>query len=243
MERRMKRLNIDASKARATDNGAGGMLEGHASAFGNVDLQGDIIQRGAFAKTISERIPARKIKLMAQHAGTTNSVLDVIGTVTEATEDEAGLYIKADFADTQAAQDVRKLVKGQHVSGLSVGFWVMDGEPLTGDSGGMLIKEAKLEEVTVTAFPANELARITASKSLQEYEKALSEIEQMTDDVARADAVRRLRSELVDGNLEKAIARLKTLEAPRQTTANSAGIYEVRAQIARARLRLQTLMN
>ena len=37
------------------ENGPVGIIEGYASTFGNVDVVGDIIEAGAFAKTIREK--------------------------------------------------------------------------------------------------------------------------------------------------------------------------------------------
>ncbi len=42
-------------------------FEGYASRFWNVDLQGDVVARGAFTKTVQERLPKRLIKVLWQH--------------------------------------------------------------------------------------------------------------------------------------------------------------------------------
>jgi len=42
-------------------------FEGYASTFGNEDLVGDIVEKGAFKKTIQERLPKNLIKVLWQH--------------------------------------------------------------------------------------------------------------------------------------------------------------------------------
>jgi len=150
----VKELNPDIN-----DNGE---LFGYASTFGNQDVSGDVIYQGAFSKTL-ERINTKSIPLMAKHFIHGGDGLDVIGSVIEAKEDERGLLVRAVFASTQIAQDMRTLVKEKHIKSMSVGIQLIQYDR-NGD-GGYAITEAKLMEVTLTAFPSNKEADILSAKS------------------------------------------------------------------------------
>jgi HK97 family phage prohead protease len=106
---------------------------------------------------------------MVRHFKHGGDTLEVIGTVTGAREDEYGLWIHAELSSDPVAQEARAKVAEGHVSGLSIGYipisqreTVMDGEVV------LELREIKLMEVTLTPFPANELAEVTAAKSAEE---------------------------------------------------------------------------
>lgn len=167
-ETRITRFNPHA-KLHAKVDGDTGYIEGYAAVFGNVDQQGESIRKGAFAKTIQDRVPAGKCKLMVRHFAHGGDTLEVIGTITEAKEDEFGLWIHAELSGVQIAQDTRQKVTEGHVKGLSVGYNVMDWGfvEMDGKADIIELRELRLLEVTVTANPANELAAITAAKALE----------------------------------------------------------------------------
>src|SRR5690554_738163 len=101
-----------------------GYIEGYASVFGNVDYDGEVIEKGAFTKTLLEGLPSRKIKLVDFH----NAWLDsdyIIGVVEEASEDEHGLWFKARFSSVRRAQDVRTKIKEGILEALSIGYEVV----------------------------------------------------------------------------------------------------------------------
>ena len=244
-------LSIDVAECKAMGAASGkGWIQGYASTFNNVDLQGDVIRPGAFAKTISERVAAGKVKLMVQHMTHAMMATDVIGTIAEAREDEKGLWIHADLASTKVAQDVRKLISEGHVTGLSVGFWPLDCGEITMEDGKKVleIKEAKLAEVTVTAFPANEEATILSVKTADTVTTELEDIEGIEDDEARADAVCRLKAKMFGEGTDVAIVeriarRLQELEAPKPTvTLSEADERAVHRRLADKKARLAKLL-
>lgn len=59
-------------------------FEGYSAAIGNRDLGNDVIQPGAFDKTIKERVASKSIKLLDQH--NSRSTADCWGTVVDAKE-------------------------------------------------------------------------------------------------------------------------------------------------------------
>jgi hypothetical protein len=144
-----------------------GSIEGYAAIFGNVDSQGERIIKGAFTKTIKERVPAGKVKLMIVHMCNGGSTKECIGTVTQAKEDDVGLWIHADLSSDQTAQDSRAKAREGHVTGLSIGYNTL-GKSESEVSGEIVmdLTEIKLLEVTLTPFPANELAGVTSAKSI-----------------------------------------------------------------------------
>lgn len=148
---------------KATDDAQ--TLEGYASTFGNVDLGGDVVVKGAFKKTIAN-IKANGIPLLADHVPSVNSVL---GTIYDAVEDGKGLKIWAKFSSAQSAQDARtKLVEG-HVNRMSIGYELPDGGFKFGDKDGRRVRyltEIKLWETSVVVFPMNPEAVISTVKSM-----------------------------------------------------------------------------
>jgi HK97 family phage prohead protease len=153
-----------AFEIKAVDEGAG-TIEGYASTW-NIDQGNDIITKGAFAKTIKERVPAGKVKLLDSHRWDATST---IGTIIEATEDDHGLYIKAKFASSPDAQAIRTKVMEGHLDRMSIGYIAVKERYENDKVHGLVrhLDEVKLYEVSVVAFPMNEEAQITSVKSLE----------------------------------------------------------------------------
>ena len=70
----------------------GGTFVGLASVFDNVDHHGDIVRRGAFAKSLSSGSP---IPLLWEHKS--DDPRNFVGDVVEATETDDGLAINGRF--------------------------------------------------------------------------------------------------------------------------------------------------
>ena len=141
-----------------------GYLEGYASVFGNPDLGGDVVEKGAFTKTLKERLKKGAIKLFDSHMlhqGTDA----VIGLVEEAAEDDYGLTFKARFSSTTRAQDVRRKVQEGILNALSFGYEVVK-DAMDPSKKVRLLKELKLYEVSVVPWGMNPKAMIEAVKGL-----------------------------------------------------------------------------
>lgn len=159
----IQRLIVPVDWKAASDDGESGTLEGYLSTFGNTDLQGDVIERGAFAKTVN-RVNKDGIPLLADHNA---SVRDVLGTIVQASEDSHGLKIKARFASDPDSQAVRQKLLDGHLKAMSIGYepkeWGIreeaDGQRVR------VLKEVKLWEGSVVVFPANPEALVGAVKS------------------------------------------------------------------------------
>ena len=145
-----------------------GEFSGYAAVFGNVDSGGDIIEKGAFAKTIVEDFA--RIKILSQH----NSYDLPIGKPLELREDEKGLYIRGKISDTQTGRDIRTLLKDGVLAELSIGYDAVDFE-WDGDSGIRHLKEIKLWEVSIVTWAMNDQAKIEDVKSLEPKLKLMKE--------------------------------------------------------------------
>ncbi len=132
-------------------------FEGYASTFGNEDLVGDIIENGAFRKTIAERGPlgSNDIKLLWEHRG-------AFGMPVKMYEDDYGLYVIGEASDTQENKDRLVYMRDGVVKSMSIGFSIPEGKSWFEDDGWTRhIQEVKLYECSPVTFPANEAAVIT----------------------------------------------------------------------------------
>jgi HK97 family phage prohead protease len=179
-----------------------GWLEGYAAVFGNVDAQGEVIRKGAFAKTITERVPAGKVPLMVVHRRDGGDAMQIVGRIVEAREDDVGLWIRAEFGSDADSQAARAKVADGLVRGLSIGYTVI-GEAAAQYAGQPVTElvEIKLLEVTLTAFPANEQAGVTMAKSIGPEAPPADPPQAPAPQAARTDwdaAIRRRRIRLIE---------------------------------------------
>ena len=134
------------------------------------DSYGDIIEPGAFTKTIEKRKESgHPFPLCWNH-----DFSSVIGVVDTIEEKENGPYIEASFLDTALAQDVRKMVQSGAVYQFSFAYDVLKSrEPNAEEkSNGVLnvLQELEVFEVSVVTVPANQNAVVTDIKSAIEAE-------------------------------------------------------------------------
>lgn len=134
-------------------------FEGYASTFGNVDLGGDVVVRGAFKRTLEAHKAAGTMPGMFWM----HNPDQVAGVWKEMREDEKGLYVKGELADTQLGNEVRTLLKIQAVRGLSIGFRTIERD--FAEDGTRLLKELELWEVSVVSLAMNPLAQVSGVKT------------------------------------------------------------------------------
>ena len=127
-----------------------GEFEGMAAVYGNVDMQGDRIEAGAFAGDDGIEVP-----LLWMHKG------DSIGVGKLAHLPE-GIQIKGRILlDTEAGREAYARLKAGAAKGLSVGFRLLNSI-----AGAVRrITRGAIAEVSLTPFPANPNALVTAFKS------------------------------------------------------------------------------
>lgn len=142
-------------------NDESGEFSGYAAVFGNEDDGHDIIQKGAFTKTIADDFD--RIKILSQH----ESYDLPIGKPIELREDEKGLYIKGKISNTSKGRDILTLMRDGVLNELSIGYDAV-GVEFDGKTGVRYLKEIKLWEVSIVTWAMNDQAKIDDVKSLAE---------------------------------------------------------------------------
>lgn len=154
-----------------------GEFEGHGSIFGNEDLGGDVVMKGAFRKSLEKHREANSLPQMFWM----HKPDQVPGKWVSMSEDQNGLRVKGVLADTPLGNEIRTLLKMDAVKGLSIGYSTVDQE--WKDDGTRLLKEVELWEVSVVSLPMNPLAQVAHAKSrlseIGEYVPTLKEFERI----------------------------------------------------------------
>lgn len=135
-------------------------IEGYAATW-DLDQTNDIINKGAFTKTIDEGFKNGRVKMLWQHDAP-------LGMPTEMFEDDRGLYVKGKISRTQLGDEALELMRDGVVDRMSIGFSIPQNKSGFTDEGVRIISEVKLFEFSPVTFPANEAAHILAVKSLHE---------------------------------------------------------------------------
>ncbi|MBN7759988.1 HK97 family phage prohead protease [Nitratireductor aquibiodomus] len=135
-----------------------GTFSGYASVFGVLDSYKEIVQPGAFTKSL-QRYPAHKVKLLWQHDRT-----EPCGVWLSFEEDAHGLKATGRILlETTRGREVHALMKAGAVDGLSIGFRTIR-DSMDRAKGARLLHEVELREVSIVSFPANEEATVTTVK-------------------------------------------------------------------------------
>ncbi|WP_291810829.1 HK97 family phage prohead protease [Limnobacter sp.] len=142
-----------------------GSFSGYGSVFGNVDQGGDVVQRGAFTKSLNEyRAKGEMPALLWQHDHD-----QPIGIWTKAVEDDRGLYLEGRLLkdDVRQAAEAYALLKARAIKGLSIGY-VTKESSYNVDSDTRTLIEVDLWEVSLVTFAMNQAAGVTSVKKLCE---------------------------------------------------------------------------
>ena len=138
-----------------------GEFSGYAAVFGNVDDGMDVIEKGAFTKTIKEDFD--RIKILALH----NDNWLPVGKPIELREDNKGLFIKGKISNTAMGRDIRTLLKDGVLNEMSIGYDVVRFD-FDSEEGIRHLKEIRLWEVSIVTWAMNEQAKIEEVKSIAE---------------------------------------------------------------------------
>lgn len=133
-----------------------GEFEGYAAVYNNEDRRGDVIQRGAFTRTLQTN--GADVPILWQH----NMDQPIgVGTLSDSSD---GLLIKGQLnLDVTQAREAYSLLKQGAVKGLSIGYDALQWE-WVGDVRHL--KEIRVWEVSAVTFPANPLAQVISVKAL-----------------------------------------------------------------------------
>lgn len=136
-----------------------GEFEGYASTFGNVDVYGDRILKGAFAESLEEE--GDRVKVFYGH----DYWVPPIGKPKALTEDEHGLHTVTKVLDTPLGKDTLLGIREGVLDALSIGFTPKDWHIIEEDETRIReISRIRLMEYSVVPWGANELAQITGVK-------------------------------------------------------------------------------
>lgn len=177
MNNKIEYKTFELKLDKVEENQSEGVVKGYASTFGNVDLGLDVVDKGAFKKTIKES--GGKFPILADH-----NPYEQIGVNVVAVEDETGLYVEGALdLNVQKAKERYSLAKmalkyGMR-AGLSIGYYTIKAEPDRENPRIRRLKELKLMEYSLVTFPMNTEAMITAAKSVGAIDKARFLIEQL----------------------------------------------------------------
>lgn len=156
----MRRKTTDLSIKELNESGH---FSGFGSIFGNRDRQADIVERGAFTKSLElHRSKGTSPVLLWMHDQS-----QPIGKFTRITENERGLHVEGQLAlKTARGAEAYELLQMEAVRGLSIGFTVpANGSEYDHNTKSNRLKQIDLHEISIVSIPANEDALIAEVKS------------------------------------------------------------------------------
>ncbi|NKX46300.1 HK97 family phage prohead protease [Roseicyclus persicicus] len=163
-------------------------IAGYASLFGACDQGGDIVERGAYAGSLSRLAEAgRRVKMLWQH-----DPAEPIGIWDEVREDGRGLFVKGRLLKEVArAREAAALIEAGAIDGLSIGYRTLratkDGQ------GRRLLSEVELWEVSLVTFPMLPDARVNAPAEAAKGAEDLRELARAFEDARARLAAREPR--------------------------------------------------
>lgn len=189
-----------------------GIVSGYFAMFGNKDLDGDIIERGAFTKTIQERGPQGKglIKYLLDH-----DRYKAVAKIQSLEEDSKGLRYTAKIGTHSLGQDFMKMIESELINQHSFGF-VTIKEMYDSQAKANRIKEVMMHEGSAIQFlGANPETTFIDLKSVEDHLQYLDRLEKF---IRTTDAT--------DETIITLETRLKSLTAllkPTDVTLNDKG--------------------
>jgi HK97 family phage prohead protease len=149
-----------------TTNDNAGTFEGYLAVFNNLDGNGDIIERGAFKRTLGLALQTKTstkspylYPLLWQHKED-----EPIGGITDAYEDDHGLHITGEYdLDTERGKAAYSGAKKGYLRGLSIGYRTV--KSMVDANRDRHLLELQLFEGSPVTFPANDLAMTLTVKN------------------------------------------------------------------------------
>ena len=133
---------------------------GYPSTFGHLDSMHEIVDAGAFKRTIEQWGPEgrNRIKTLYQH-----DPAWIVGRPIEMVEDEIGLRTVTQMADTAMGRDTFRLIEEGIVTEQSIGYDVI--KDTTDEENVRHLKELRLWEYSFVTWGANEHTPIVGTKA------------------------------------------------------------------------------
>jgi len=136
-----------------------GTFTGYASLYGVTDLGGDVVQAGAFTKSLKSK-PASKVKMLRGH-----DTSEPIGVWTSIAEDTRGLKVTGQLIlTTVKGRETYELLKAGALDGLSIGYRTKK-ESFDRKNNVRLLNELDLFEISLVVFPMLPSATISKVKT------------------------------------------------------------------------------
>ncbi len=146
--------------------GEDGLISGYGSVFGNKDSYGEIVDKGAFKRSLADyRRQKRLPKMFWQH-----DPGQPIGHWTDMAEDDTGLLVTGQLnMNVQKGREAYFHLRDGDIEGLSIGYRVIK-ETRDEANDAVILKELSLMEVSVVSLPANAEATVSAVKAAETEE-------------------------------------------------------------------------
>lgn len=141
-------------------------ITGYFSAYGNVDSDNDVIEKGAYSKTIKER--AQDIYYLFNHNW--DYLMDKGSRSLKLIDDNYGLGFEAKIADTNMGRDLIVYYEEGLVNEHSIGFQTQ--KAVKEANGVRVIKEVKLWEGSAVPIGANGATPFNGFKSVNTIKEA-----------------------------------------------------------------------
>ena len=156
-EQKAQANGVQFRKAEMRANEDEMIVEGYAAVFDSVTDIGPFQERiaqGAFSDVLDD-----DVRLLINHDGvplarTSNGTLEL-------SQDEVGLFYRATLSDTQAGQDLYKMIKRGDINQSSFAFMIGE-ESRDADDVRVIEKVARLIDVSPVTYPAYQAATVFA---------------------------------------------------------------------------------
>lgn len=156
MKQNLKFKNFKVDSFKADDNNQL-IISGWAAAFGNIDSYGDIIQFGAFTKTLADR--KDRIAFCYQH-----EIDEPIGKILLLEERPFGLWVEVAISASES--DIQIKIKEGILKEMSIGYRTINClESMVEESLITTLTEIKLYEISLVTIAANPLSTVEMMKS------------------------------------------------------------------------------
>ena len=136
----------NSAQSRLTSHPSHLRIEGYASLWGVADLNGDVVQAGAFADSLA-RTGAAGVRMLNQH-----DAHAPVGVWEQIVEDERGLFVRGRIEDwSPQARFAAALSRAGALDGLSIGYRAARARR---EGRLRVLSAVELWEVSLVVFPA-----------------------------------------------------------------------------------------
>ncbi|RBW60295.1 HK97 family phage prohead protease [Ruegeria sp. A3M17] len=152
------------------------VIEGYASLFGQVDQGSDVVQKGAYRRSLAGlKAAGQRVKMLWQH-----DPAQPIGVWDDVREDARGLWVKGRMLEsTQKGREAAELIRAGAIDGLSIGYRTK--RAVKNEKGHRVLTELELWEVSLVTFPMLPSARVAAKGTTPDAEDTLRSIAEVFD--------------------------------------------------------------